>query len=129
MRTKLGNARVWLAALAVAAGAGALAGCELLVDFDRSKIPAAGQGDASLTDSGPAPNLDASMTPDGQTEGGTDAGSDGSPVDGAADGAPDSATDAEAADAEAGVTDAADGGTAADADDGATVSDAPDDGG
>ncbi len=66
MNTKRGVRWGLLAAVAACATLAAMPGCELLVDFDRSKIPTG--GDASLgDDSGESP--DAIAPTDGPSEG------------------------------------------------------------
>ncbi len=73
--------KTWfVAALALAT---ALAGCELIVDFDRSKIPVAD------TDSGVIPTpTDGSIPETGATDGGSDAATDApSTTDGGSDAA------------------------------------------
>ncbi len=64
-----------LAGAAACAAVAAMPGCELLVDFDRSKIPA---GDASFGDD-VTETPDAPVALDGASEGSTDAGADAPP--------------------------------------------------
>jgi hypothetical protein len=72
-----------LVLLAIASGA-LVAGCELIVDFDRTRIPIEG-GDATIPDSG-APTPDSGApTPDSGTPT-TDAGDAGDISDAADDG-------------------------------------------
>jgi hypothetical protein len=97
MRT-FGQMRAWLALAVAAAGGMAGTGCELLVDFDRSKIPQGdvadvtvpgsdsqapvedGGSDATLDASDASPGADGSAAPDAPTvpDGTTDAAADGS---------------------------------------------------
>jgi hypothetical protein len=91
-----------LAGAAVCAGVAATPGCELIVDFDRTKIPLG--GDASMEDA---------TVPDGSSEGGaTDATRDTGPAarDGGLDARPDSTPVADAG-PDSTAADAADTGT------------------
>ena len=93
-----------------------LAGCELIVDFDRTKIPGGGF-DGSVDSQG----IDSPINPvDARADARADAGSD-APSDAPSDNA--TASDGDAAS----TSDASDGSTAADADDG-SVADADDSG-
>jgi hypothetical protein len=88
IRMKLGVTRALAGAALAAASLGALGGCELLVDFDRSKIPT---GDLDATIDGPGP-LPPDASADGAApvvDGAADAGaSDGAAVDASTDGGP-----------------------------------------
>ena len=99
-----------LAGVAACAALAATPGCELLVDFDRSKIPGA---DASLSDSGETP--DGSEPADGAGEGSTtvaEAGTDATAPDAATDGGGEAGGDASA---DTGTTDTGTPDTGADA--------------
>lgn len=72
----------------------AVAGCELVVDFDRSKIPQEGTDAGTLSDVTQPPLSDAA--PDVAT---TDAAKDGATLDAAPDGAVDGGSDANVTDA------------------------------
>lgn len=105
--------RALFLALSTAFGLAFLAGCELIVDFDRTKIPA-DTPDAVVTPpvdaqtDGPRPDA----TTDGATDATTDSATDAPATDSAIDApATDSATDAPADSAtDAGSSDASDAG-------------------
>jgi hypothetical protein len=134
MRTKLWITKAGATALLAAGTMSALAGCELIVDFDRSKIPQGVPMDATIdgpgeTDGGDGGNTtpDATATGDGAT---TDAAGDVATTDATADvlsdaGSAGDASDASAEDADAAPSDGASNDGTTDAD-GATSLDAGD---
>jgi hypothetical protein len=102
----------WVAACAAAACvAAAMPGCELLVDFDRSKIPDEG-GLADATTPGEESASPESSAEDTSTGDAGDAGAGDGATDAPADGPSDSALES--------ATDAADDGATEAGDDGAT---------
>jgi hypothetical protein len=96
-----------LAGVAACAAMTAMPGCELLVDFDRSKIPSG--GDASVTDGSEPPTPDSEPLPDSAGDGmmmATDTGSDGTMAP-PSDASPDVVVDSgNKADGEAGAPEA-----------------------
>jgi plastocyanin len=115
MSSKVRNRRAIAVLVAAFAGA-ALVGCELVAEFDRSKIPQAGDG--SVADVATDQTTDNNVTPDGG-DAGDAATTDASDA---------STTDASDAGEGGTTTDAGDGGSTDAGDDGAT-SDAGDGGG